>query len=249
MVIASQTGDSATCPFGIEHGISEVEALEHGRKEGEQGYAIAEDEDGINPDNALELLCDEEVLNLVVCVMVHILTQINGNFRTKRLQPNDRDTWPATDLSRDDPSCVPVAVTTLHKCSKMFNEQFQAMEVHREDEMLAGFGRFAWFAMRKSIIYLINWYVFLPPAAFAKYVPLRPSINQDNKSKRKQQGTKRGKKDRKMIEDGINREGLILCPGFTDRLMVRDPTRCTPRNAQSPPGLDRRRYWRKVSRD
>jgi len=38
-----------------------VEALEHGRKEGEQGYAIAEDEDGINPNDAPELLYDEEV--------------------------------------------------------------------------------------------------------------------------------------------------------------------------------------------
>ena len=64
-----------------------MEALEHGRKEGEQGYAIAVDEGGINPDDAPELLCDEEVLNLVVCDMVHILTQIIGNFSIKRLQP------------------------------------------------------------------------------------------------------------------------------------------------------------------
>jgi hypothetical protein len=61
MAIASQTGVTATCSFDPEYGLSQVEVSEHGWEEGEQGYAIAEDEDGINPDDAPELLCDDEV--------------------------------------------------------------------------------------------------------------------------------------------------------------------------------------------
>jgi hypothetical protein len=61
IAIPSQTGITATCSLDPEYGLSEVEVSGHGREEGEQVYAIAEDEDGINPDDAPELLCDDEV--------------------------------------------------------------------------------------------------------------------------------------------------------------------------------------------
>jgi hypothetical protein len=59
--IASQTGVTATCSVDPESSLSEVEVSEHGQEEAEQEYAIAEDEDAINPDDAPELLCDDEV--------------------------------------------------------------------------------------------------------------------------------------------------------------------------------------------
>jgi hypothetical protein len=58
MAMASQTGYSATSLFDLEHGLNEVDDSEHPRQEGEQECATAEDEDGISPDDAPELVCD-----------------------------------------------------------------------------------------------------------------------------------------------------------------------------------------------
>jgi hypothetical protein len=59
MVIASQTGCSATGSLDHNHGLNEVEGSEHLPKEGGKECAIAEDDDGISPDDAPELVYDD----------------------------------------------------------------------------------------------------------------------------------------------------------------------------------------------
>jgi len=57
----------------------------------------------------------------------------------------------------------------------MFNEQLQAMkamEVHREDEMLAGFGALRVVRDEEEHNLSHNWYVFLSPAAFGYIRPI-----------------------------------------------------------------------------
>ena len=49
-----------------------------------------------------------------------------------------------------------------------------------------------------------------------------------------------------MVEDSITRVGLNPCCAVTDWLMIRDPIRWAPQNAQSPPGLKYRSDTRKV---
>jgi hypothetical protein len=90
MATASQTGCSATGSFDLDHGLNDVEGSEHPRQEGEEEYAIAEDDDGISPDDAPELVgedLNEEVWDLAARDAVQDLTQVNYDFRTSRVRP------------------------------------------------------------------------------------------------------------------------------------------------------------------
>jgi hypothetical protein len=59
MAIASQTGGSATGSFDLGHGLNEVEGSEHPRREEERESTVVEDDDGISPDDAPELVRDD----------------------------------------------------------------------------------------------------------------------------------------------------------------------------------------------
>ena len=60
-VNGGQTGSSNNNPCYLAYDLNEVGGQEHERMEGEQEYATAEDEDGVGPDDAPEIFCDEEV--------------------------------------------------------------------------------------------------------------------------------------------------------------------------------------------
>jgi len=57
--VASQTGISATGPFDLEFGLNYEVDVEQLLQEEEIDCAVAGDDDGISPDDAPELVCDD----------------------------------------------------------------------------------------------------------------------------------------------------------------------------------------------